>query len=209
MLKFLVITASALVFMTDLQAKTLTIGVDLSGSNPLLTHENFAASAANYISQEIKSLQTGDTLRMKTFGARDNVQNLLSFDVNISRKARPNKVAKKISQTILAIPAQAKKMSQSHTALIAWLEFTPGFDCADGGKIIVLTDGIESSTLISTNDFVNKQKPLPKAEISLKGCQITFYGLGAGLPTTYARHVRKSWHTWAGQAGADFNDIMK
>jgi len=40
--------ASALLVSPAAQAKTLTIGIDLSGSNPLLAHENFAYQASHY-----------------------------------------------------------------------------------------------------------------------------------------------------------------
>lgn len=188
-------------------AKTLTIGIDLSGSNPLLLDQNFASSAAHYIYDEISTLNVQDEVQILTFGARDSRQNLLSNRVTLSRQNRPKKVAAQIKNLVQTLP-NAGELSQSQTNLIAWLEFTRGFDCASGGQIIVLTDGIESSTLVDANQFVQGKTSLPKPEVDLSGCSLTFYGLGAGFPTQSVRHVNQAWRAWAESAGSQFDSFI-
>ena len=57
-------------------AATLTIAIDLSGSNPLLVHPNFAHSAAVYVTEQIAPLKSGDIVRVQTLGARNDPTNL-------------------------------------------------------------------------------------------------------------------------------------
>lgn len=189
------------------ESKTLTIGIDLSGSNPLLVHENFAQGAAQYVRKEIEKLSAGDQVQILTFGARENARNLINSRVEISRKMRPQKVAETVGKFILSLPNNANN-AQSSTNLLAWLEFTSGFDCAGDGSIVVLTDGIEASALVDGMKFIEGKTKLPKAEVDLKGCALTFYGLGAGLSPVSVKHIRSAWAEWSGQAGARFEAII-
>lgn len=189
-------------------AKTITIGVDLSGSNPLLTHENFAYGAAEYVSGKISGLRNGDTVRLSTFGARDDAMNLISNEFTISRRMRTGKVSAAISQFIRSLP-ERESAGQNATNLVAWLEFTGGFDCAGGGQIVVLTDALESSTLVNTEDAAAGKAWLPKAEVDLKGCNLTFYGLGAGFPPEVVKFLRGEWQQWSAEAGAEFNAVIR
>jgi hypothetical protein len=112
-----------------------------------------------------------------------------------------------LSQYIRSLPDQSDA-SQSSTNLIAYLEFTSGFDCAHGGQVIVITDGLESSNLVSGAALIEGKAGLPKPQVDLQGCQMTFYGLGAGWPPQATRYVRGEWTAWFEQAGANFSAII-
>lgn len=186
-------------------ARTLTIGLDLSGSNPLLVHENFAAAAAKYVSDQIKVLEPKDVLRFKTFGARNDPQNQIEFEVEISRRQRADKMAADVANIINSLPH--RNLAQSSTNLIAWMEFTPGFDCSDGGQVTVITDGYETSELVSAGWI--EQGTLPQPDVDLTGCTVQFYGLGAGFPAMTVRGIRNAWRGWMEQAGAKFEAIVR
>ena len=186
---------------------TLTIGIDLSGSNPLLLHENFAYGASQYAASEILKLKPKDVVRIKTFGARNNAANVLSTTIIVSRKMRTKKIAKIVARYIQSIPKQAD-ISQSSTNLIAWLEFTSGFNCADQGRVLVITDGLESSSYVDGKKFLTGKQGLPKPDVDLKGCALTFYGLGAGWRPRSVKFVRKEWTHWSEKAGARFTAII-
>lgn len=188
-------------------ATSLTIGIDLSGSNPLLMHENFAYKASQYTASEILKLKPKDTVQIKTFGARDNAANVLSTNLVISRKMKPKKAADLIAKYIITLPNQVD-ISQTSTNLIAWLEFTSGFNCSDNGKILVITDGLESSSYVSGKQFLAGKKGLPKPDVNLKGCSLTFYGLGADWQPQPVKFVRNEWNSWSTKAGADFTAII-
>ena len=160
-------------------AETLSIGIDKSGSNPLLTNENFAYSAAQYVSSEILKLQPNDVVNIKTFGARDEAANIITSSFTISRRVSPQKVADLVTQYIRTLPTN-NDSAQNSTNLIAYLEFTSGLDCANDGKVVVITDGLESSSLVSGAAMLEGQAELPEPQVDLNGCEVTFYGLGAG-----------------------------
>jgi hypothetical protein len=189
------------------QAKTLTIGIDLSGSNPLLAHQNFAYIASQHVTAEINKLNNGDTVHVKTFGSRAVAENLLNPTFQISRKVKPGKVAGIVAQYIQSLPEKVDA-AQSSTNLVAWLEFTSGFNCSGAGHVLVITDGIESSSYVDGNQLLQGKKGLPKPDVDLKGCSLTFYGLGAGSPPQAVRNIRNEWMRWAEQAGAIFTAII-
>lgn len=190
-----------------LGAETLSIGIDKSGSNPLLTNENFAYSAAQYVTSEILELQPNDVVNVKTFGARDDAANIITNSFTISRRVSPQKVADVLTQYIRAIPSNSDS-AQNSTNLIAYLEFTSGLNCESGGKVVVITDGLESSSLVSGAAMLEGQAELPDPQVDLTGCEVTFYGLGAGWAPQSVRFVRGQWISWFEQSGADFKAII-
>lgn len=196
-----------LVFSMSADGKTITIGIDLSGSNPMVKHKNFAHSAAEYADKEISKLKNGDIVRLKTFGSRDNVSNLLSSEYVVSRRVKPRKISAVISSYINSLPSKSDAV-QGSTNLLAWLDFTGDFDCSEQSRIIVFTDGLESSELIDFQSFVNGKAELPEPDNDLNGCTVTVYGLGAGMPPTYVKNVRSGWRTWFKKAGATFKAII-
>lgn len=188
-------------------AKVLTLAIDLSGSNPLLIHPNFAHIAGQYVHDQITSLKTGDIVRVKSFGSRGDAANLLNQRFVISRRVKPQKIAAAITQYLQTLPGK-ESTAQGSTNLIAWLEFTHGFDCGNEAEILVLTDGLESSALADAGRLIQGKQKLPKADVDLKGCHLTFYGLGAGLPPQSVKHLRKEWRAWSEGAGAAFTAII-
>lgn len=189
------------------QALTLFIGIDLSGSNPLVHHPNFGAMAGEYLKGEINKLSDGDVVVIKTFGARENPENLKAYRYEISRRqAKASNVAAGAKAYVMKLSTEGYE-GQSSTNLLSWLEFTSGFDCANNGRVIVLTDGLESSSVIDGKEFQSGAKTLPAPEVDLTGCQITFWGIGAGLPHESVRVLRSQWTEWTTRAGATFTPI--
>lgn len=95
-------------------AKTLTIGIDLSGSNPLLAEKNFAVGAADYAAQQILELKSGDAVVISSFGARDSAANLRQERYVLSRKLRARELADAAKHYILSIPQQTTKGLHRH-----------------------------------------------------------------------------------------------
>lgn len=191
------------------QAKTLTIGIDLSSSNPVVGDAAFARSAAAYAQTQVAALQPGDVVEVRTFGDR-SLANVKAERVQISRRAKADKVAAKIARFIAGLPASNPAV-QGSTNIVAFLEFGQ-FDCASGGTVLLLTDGIESSEYVDANRFL-AGKPLPKPEKNfLSGCAVTMVGLGQALvgelTPQQTKHVRTAWQTWMKAAGARFESII-
>lgn len=188
-------------------ARTLTIGIDLSASNPLLSSETFAHEAAKHATQAILALKDGDVVRVRTFGARSDARNVLDSAVTLGRRMRARKVADALGAYLRALPRNGEK-GQSSTNLLAWLEFGSGYRCEDGGEILVITDGVETSTLVSGRALLLGKASLPPPKIALAGCTLTFYGLGTGLPAQQVMILRDQWTHWAERAGARFTPII-
>ena len=199
---------SAALAASTAHAKTVTIAIDLSGSNPLLVSAEFAAGAADYAARRIAQLEDGDKVRIKTFGARGSAANALDQVLEISRRQRAPKVAAQVQRFTSSLPQQQAK-AQAATNIIATLEFDSGLDCAGGGEVLLLTDGVESSEYVNAQRFAAARQKLPKPDVDLKGCRVTFYGLGAGLPAPSAKFIRGEWNAWIAAAGAEFSSEIK
>jgi len=201
------VTTLALCLCNPIHAKTLTVGIDMSGSNPLLQSKNFADAAARYAAEQIMGLKDGDTLRVQTFGARNAAENIASITTTVSRRNRANKLAAQVAGMIQSLPERTKD-GQSSTNIVAWLEFSHGFDCRSGSAILAITDGLESSSYVSAKDLVSGKNKLPKPDVDLKQCELTFYGLGSGLEPNHVKNVRNAWTAYAENAGARFTAII-
>ncbi len=191
-------------------SKTLTIGIDLSGSSPVTTIEAFAARSAQKVSEKIRALQFGDWLKIKTFGEL-GASNLERLEIRIDRRNRQKKIAESVRALIEAIPRQ-QLTAQPSTNLVSWLEFQD-FDCASGSEVILLTDGIESSEYVTATKFVNGG-PLPApAPGLLAGCEVTMIGIGqtaeGSLFAKEIKHVRSEWNGWMKIAGAKFTAVIE
>lgn len=208
MKRFVLITALFLALgVTSAQAVTLTVALDKSGSNPLLADPHFAASAANFVAGRIRSLKEGDVVRIRSFGARSKAANLLDQTFVLSRRLRARQVAEAVRRYVAALPQQAGQ-AQPSTNIIAFLEFDSGLDCAGGGAALLLTDGLEASQYMSPRAFLAGRQSLPKPDADLSGCEVVFYGLGAGLPPKSARFMRREWTHYVTTAGGHFTAIM-
>ena len=163
--------------------------------------------ASKFVAEKIAPLKSGDKVRVQTFGARNDPANMLDQTYEISHRVRPEAVAAITTQFIRSLPKR-KGISQGATEILGWLELHSNFDCEQGGQILILTDGLESSSAVQAQKFAEGKMALPKPDVSLSGCSLTFFGLGAGLPTHMAKNIRSGWETWAKKAGADFRAVI-
>ncbi len=193
---------------TPAAAKTLTVTLDKSGSNPLLADPHFAASAAAYVASKVQALEEDDVVRLRSFGARSAASNLLDQDFVISRRLKAKALAKSLKAYIQSLPDH-KAEAQGSTNIVAALEFDSGLDCAGGGSVLLLTDGLEASSYMNPDDFLAGKRHLPKPDADLKGCEVIFYGLGAGLPAPSAKFIRQEWRAFVSAAGGKFRAEMK
>lgn len=202
------IIAAMLAVSQSVSAQTLTIGLDMSLSNPLVTDKAFSQQVAGYVAQHIKPMRAKDQVVIMPFGARDNVANLKSKRITIKRHKQA-KTAKAVAHHIVNFSAQ-KSNAQQATNILAWLEFND-FNCASGGTIIAVTDGIESSEAVSPKAFITGKAMLPKPDEfhQLQGCNVVFYGLGVGRPAKEAKIIRRAWAEYFKQAVVkSFKPIM-
>ena len=91
--------------------------------------------------------------------------------------------------------------------LHAFLELGSGFGCETNGAVLLITDGIESSSVVSAKALLDGKAVLPAPGPNLRGCVLTFYGLGAGWELQQVKNLKVAWSQWAKKAGADFRAI--
>jgi len=189
-------------------ATMLTIGIDMSGSNPVLSSPDIAVASGRLVKSRIAALEPGDVVVLKTLG------NLSAANARSERflisKRNQMKVAAQIAGYVATLPAK-KLAGQESTNLVAWYEFGE-FDCAHHGAILTISDAIEGSAEISAKQFLSG-KPLPKPKTPfLTGCAVQIVGLGTDtdgrLTPVQTRHIRNTWQSWMTAAGATFNAII-
>ena len=205
-MKIFILLLIALPALASAQLTTLNIGIDVSASNPLLSHQNFAFEAAKLAESRILALDIGDVVYIKTFGSVENPDNVINTRIDISRRMRPNKVTEAVTNYIRSIPNR-DDVTQGSTNILAYLEFGSNFDCHNGGQILLITDGLEASSFVDPRAMLEGNAGLPVPEFSLEGCSMTFFGLGAGWQPQSIRHVRNEWRRWSELAGVSFHSI--
>ncbi|MEP0174145.1 MAG: hypothetical protein ABJH28_05160 [Paraglaciecola sp.] len=190
---------------TSVHAKHVTIVPDVSGSNPLLTNEHINAQASAYVELRMRKVDAGDVVTLRFMGSLSNPKALQKHEYTISYQNKAM-VKQFMSQVVLAMPAHTKP--QNSTNLIAFLG-RYDFGCADGGEIIILTDGIEASEYVDGKALLSGKASLPKPSAStrLKGCTIIFYGIGAGRSDAEFQRLRIQWQQYFDSAGATFKAI--
>jgi hypothetical protein len=192
-----------------INAKTLTIGVDLSGSNPVILSSTFAQAAGGYVRDRIAKLLPGDVLVVRTFGDR-GMANIAAERIQISRHNRADKTAAKVAGFVASLPSRNID-GQGSTNIVSFFEFGQ-FDCTSGGEVLLLTDGIESSEYVTGLQFLGG-KPLPAPDKGLlSGCNVTMFGLGQSADVPIAQKevktIRAAWVGWMKAAGAKFSAVI-
>lgn len=203
--------ALALLATGSVSAKTLTIGLDESSSNPTVRDPRFAKIGAEYVHAQIVALAPGDFVHVRTFAERGSAH-AVSKKIRIDKNNRVQQVAASVAQHIAGLPGKALE-GQNQTNIIAFLEFgSAGFDCSNRGRVLLLTDAVEASSYISANSLLaGKPLPAPEADL-LKGCDVVMFGLGqsadGSIPPQAIKTLRASWSAWMKTAGANFTAII-
>ncbi|MBL1419277.1 MAG: VWA domain-containing protein [Alphaproteobacteria bacterium] len=209
-LKLAVICSTiALSTIAQVQAKTLHIAIDVSASNPMISSVPFAKIISKRVSKQILALPLGDYVSLRTFGHL-KLDNLQQFDVKLTRKAKPEKVAKAVSKFMNSIPKGGVEPQQS-TEIIAQLEWGE-YDCSAGDTILLITDGIEASSLVNPNKLLEGKAKLPLPDVEyLKGCNVQMIGIGKSTngswPSVNVKNLLREWKSYMKASGANFKAI--
>ena len=187
------------------QAKSLTILVDASASNPMLINTAFNRRATEHVIEQITALKRGDSVTMQTFGSLQSADNFKKHKLAITRHNR-KKVAASFAKQLLALPKAIKP--QGSTNIIAWFNRNQ-VNCDKGGQILLLSDAIEASEYISPNDLLSGQKelPAPSEFVNVRGCEVILFGIGAGRSDSETTRLRKAWASYFDKAGASLTAI--
>jgi hypothetical protein len=185
-------------------AITWTLGIDDSSSTPWTTDKNSAEVAGRFVYKEILALKPADVVIVKTFADLSSAH-VESKTFTIDRRNRAPQVAETVARYVASLPAQTLR-GTGETNILAFLQFTNGFDCQNSGKIVLLTDGIEASEYISERALLSG-KPLPPPDRDfLAGCHVQMWGIGQDvdgrIPPKAKSALRAAWTAWMQKAGA-------
>lgn len=193
-------------FSSLIEAKTLTVLVDVSKSNPYLTSEATSKAMTLQVIDALSTLSQGDEVIVQTVGSLHASQNLQSERWTIKRHNRQS-VSKALAKYLLALPKQVE--AQGSTNLIAWFgRHAP--NCEAGSIVIVLSDAIEASEYVDSASLLSGKQALPEPHqyVALKGCTVRFIGLGAGRSDKEAHILRQAWQRYIELAGAEFKAVL-
>jgi hypothetical protein len=194
-------------------ARELVIGLDISDSAPLAVNQNVANIAADLVRLRIARLKMGDKIRIRSLGTYGVASRVIYANIRLGRKARPRKVAVRLANIIRALPVLVRKgriRLQSETNIIGFLEtIAPSLDCKSSqATLLILSDGIEHSSLISQRDLLSGAKKLPEPSGRiLKACSLEMRGLGQQRQSLkssarWFSMLKKQWQGFARAAGA-------
>ena len=188
------------------QAKTLTVALDISRSNPLFENSALNGLAANYIHSQVKSLAINDVVSLRYVGSLNDTKSVQKIEKTITHNNKEI-VTAMASQMVLGVAKHVK--AHDSTNLLAFFNRNQ-FDCQSGGDITILTDGIEASEYVAPKKLLSGEIGLPKPSefVKLKGCTVTFYGMGAMRSDAELNRLRHQWYTFFKAAGATFKAIV-
>ena len=188
--------------------RTIVIGVDLSGSNPLIHDDGFAAKVAQRLSPLIAGLAPRSRVILRSFGAYNSSANSpLTLDILIAPKtARAEDIARLISGVLAGVPQmvrQGRLQVQSSTNIVPFLlNIAQVVDCrAMPTHVFLASDGVEDSQVANLG---NRRATLPAPQVApFPGCEeLVILGIGRGLNSPAdTERLRGEWAYWAQKAG--------
>ena len=188
--------------------RTIVIGIDLSGSNPLVRDDAFAYKVSQRIQPYIANLAPRSKVILRSFGAYNSSANSpLSLDLVIAPKtARAEAMATLISSVIAGVPQmvrQGRLQVQSSTNIVPFLlNVSRIVDCrAMPTHVFLASDGLEDSQVANLQRRSATLPPPPGAVFA--GCQeLAILGVGRGLGSpAETERLRSEWANWARAAG--------
>ena len=206
-MKTLMYTIFILLMTSVAEAKTtLIIGLDLSRSSPL-SNEAFAIRAGKKIALLINSLNYGDVIIFRSFGAYKNRSNAVADDFELDRNLKPRTVAIAVGQFVASV--QKKNLvSEDYTNVLGFLsnqgsEHISSNSDNDKNIFILISDGIEQSSQASIPTIIKTGTGrLPNLRFNkYEGVKLEIWGLGYGLSAADAELLKEIWFNWAKAQG--------
>jgi hypothetical protein len=187
--------------------RTIVIGIDLSGSNPLIRDDAFAYKVGQRVGPLIAGLAPRSRVVLRSFGSYNSSANAaLSLDILIAPKtARAEDIARLVSSVIGGVPQmvrQGRLQAQSTTNIVPFLlNISKVVDCRSPTYVILASDGVEDSQVA---DLSRRRGSLPPPPGSpFPGCEeLTILGIGRGLNSPVdTERLYTEWNNWARAAG--------
>lgn len=204
---------------TSHQPAVMNLYADVSGSNGAVGNANLASREADMVASEFAKFQLGDSARTIIVGTRSAEHAAAPPPIITSYTLRMPTAQKQLSDRINGIFATARSTGgDDSTNLLYSLEASKPI-CTPRSRVVLLSDGDESSDNFSRFDAILTGKPIefPKPPAKyLRGCSVTFYGFGVsadqgGVPQVMSndnlRGLKRAWVLYLTQSGVNEADI--
>lgn len=188
--------------------RTIVIGIDLSGSNPLVRDDNFAYKVSERIRPIIAGLAPRSRVVLRSFGSYNSSANSpLSLDILIAPKtARAEDMSTLIGSVVAGVPQmvrQGRLQTQTSTNIVPFLmNVARVVDCrAMPTQVILASDGLEDSQVANLS---RRSATLPAPTVApFPGCEeLAILGIGRGLNSPGdTERLRGEWESWSRAAG--------
>jgi len=200
-LKTLLVSIMLVMPATFVEANTLILGFDLSGSSPL-SNKQFAKRAADKAAKEVIRMKPGDTLLIRAFGVHSGRQTSIARDFRITRKVKATAVAKVVKRFVISIP-DLNIVNEPQTSLIGFLiSMGTAYDCQNGVRYILLSDGVEDSSYGSSRKIAQHGGAFSEIDsVNFKSCQLDIWGFGLGFDAVTVEQFKKATISWARAEG--------
>ena len=186
-------------------ARTQYIVLDLSASNSFPGDKAFVDATIRMAIIEIAELEEGDTVVVQTIGELSG-KNLDVFRRRIDRRQPKEKVIREVALYLRSFEDR-EIAKQLDTNLLGYF-YLYKRDCAAGDRIFLVTDGLESSSLVDDGDFLQGKASLPSPSSKfLSGCHVHMFGIAQQsdrLTLTSVLHIVDEWTRWTTEAGGTF-----
>ena len=193
----------------------LVVAIDNSSSFPVVVDHNIARSAGNSVESLVADMDPGDRVKLRSFGLAGIASQQINVDVTVGRKAsmRPRRIARAVGDLVGSMPdrvANGDLEVQDRTNIVGFIEaLAPSLDCeSTPTRILLFTDGIESSTQLNENNLLSGSADLPRPTGPiLEGCTVEIRGLGQvvteqGTDSRWFPLLRTQWTAFFEAAGA-------
>lgn len=213
MIKYLLIIPAFVIAAASpevVQARTEHIWVDYSNSPKAVTDPAFMRVIARRLAGEIQAQPNGTTVSLRSFG-NINANNLLRYDVRITKRSNPKrKVATQVARLLMGL-ATSKRPRQNRTEIVAAFKYNE-YDCRAGDRITIITDGLESG-VASERAMLDGTAKLPKlASTKLKGCSVRFWSMGqlkqGNVSSAQIANLDRLWRGFVTPAGGRYSMLV-
>lgn len=203
------------------QAAVTTIAADVSGSTAFINAPDYRNAAVAQVGTMVAKQKLGDAFRIIAFGSRttDRAVDLLS--VSSGYKRRLPAVRKQIEAALRELFETSHKAGGDGTTNLLYTLENAQPVCTPRSRVVILSDGIEDSDGYSASAALAAGKPVqlpgPATPSYLKGCSITFIGIGVAplakqsgaetLPSAQVDALTTGWREYFEKAGVNPADI--
>jgi hypothetical protein len=198
---------------------TMTVFADLSGSTVFMGSPPYTSGAIARVGDDIQKQPLGTRFRVLSLGSltAENAIDVLS--VSSDYQNRIPAMRKRVTAALGDLFERNRQTGGQGGTNITYALINAHPSCTPGSRVVILSDGVEESTSYSVSRALSAGQPVnlpaPAGPI-LKGCSVTFIGIGMmsttggttqSLPDAQLQALTAGWRAWFAAAGVQPDDV--